>query len=71
MGQIVGSKVGLSNIPENLRALPFGQEDVILRARQFAAALCSEGKMEQAPSSGQENRIQTLLNQVKRFLKIA
>jgi len=40
VGQIVGSKLGLSGIPQELRELPFGREPVIDIARDFADFVC-------------------------------
>jgi len=39
-GQIVGSKVGLSGIPEELQSLPFGHEEVNHIANDFANYVC-------------------------------
>lgn len=40
VGQIVGSKVGLSGIPEELGSLPFGREPVGQIAHDFAGFVC-------------------------------
>lgn len=40
-GQIVGSKVGLSGIPEELAKLPFGPEPIIDLAHDFADFICA------------------------------
>ena len=43
VGQIVGSKVGLSGIPDELRSLPFGGEPVSRIAHDFADSVCGNG----------------------------
>lgn len=44
VGQIVGSKIGLSQIPEELSSLPFGSEPVRRIAREFADFVCRGGE---------------------------
>lgn len=39
-GQIIGSKIGLSGIPQELVSLPFGREPVVEIAKSFAGFVC-------------------------------
>jgi len=43
VGQIVGSKIGLSGIPEELSSLSFGREPVSQIAHEFAEFVCKKG----------------------------
>lgn len=42
VGQVVGSKVGLSGIPNELCSLPFGPEEVSRIANEFANYICNK-----------------------------
>lgn len=42
VGQIIGSKVGLSDIPAELAGLPFVREPVLAIAQEFADFVCSQ-----------------------------
>ena len=50
VGQIVGSKVGLSGIPEELRSLPFGEENVTRIAQKFADFVCTNRNCDERPT---------------------
>lgn len=44
VGQLIGSKVGLSGIPTELAGLPFGREPVLAIAKEFADFVCRHDK---------------------------